>query len=351
MGVLLSRAVSVVMHQESGAKSRYSLCLLDIEKEEDFLMAPEHLQTSLPCSLFSPKQVPWALAHLLPLQQLALLSLCPQTWLKGTCSWDIWAGTSEQTPAPSPPLRWKASPRWPCATATTTSAVSPWRQVPLQAGAGRRDVASSGCHLPAGWKSQCFIHGDLAASDTSPDVLLGALNMTPIVADKPSAHSRARACTHTFLFPLTKGPTDAAPVASALIPALVREHFPLNVSVQSSFHLMHSSPALLALSAGCQQASFPAHGHPPAPRVLAEAADGEPGVPQAPQQDVPTGFPRKSHPAERAGPGTASRFVHTSPSQQMHVLIATHPCSHALLCKLTCTVCASWRCARTRPCP
>lgn len=55
LGVLLSRAASVVMHQESGAKSRYSLCLLDIEKEEDFPMAPEHLRTSLPCShsLFS----------------------------------------------------------------------------------------------------------------------------------------------------------------------------------------------------------------------------------------------------------------------------------------------------------
>lgn len=55
LGVLLSRAVWVAMHQESGAKSRYSLCLLDTEKEEDFPMAPEHLRTSLPCShsLFS----------------------------------------------------------------------------------------------------------------------------------------------------------------------------------------------------------------------------------------------------------------------------------------------------------
>lgn len=125
----------------------------------------------------------------------------------------------------------------------------------------------------------------------------------------------------------------------------------MNVSVQSSFHQMHSLPALLALSAGCQQASLPAHGHPPAPRVLAEAADGEPGVPQAPQQDVPTGFPRKSHRAGQAVPGTASRFMHTSPSQQMHVLTATHPCSQALLCKLPCTPCVSWRYAHTHPCP
>ena len=125
----------------------------------------------------------------------------------------------------------------------------------------------------------------------------------------------------------------------------------MNVSVQSSFHQMHSLPALLALSAGCQQASLPAHGHPPAPRVLAEAADGEPGVPQAPQQDVPTGFPRKSHRAEQAVPGTASRFMHASPSQQMHMLIASHPCSQALLCKLPCTPCVSWRYAHTHPCP
>lgn len=154
-----------------------------------------------PCpalTLFSPKQVPWALALLLPLQQLALLSLCPQTWLKGTCSWDTLAGISEQTPAPSPPLRWKASPRWPCATATTTSAASPWRQVLLQAGAGRRDVASSGFHLPAGWKSPCLIRGDLAVSDTSPNVLLGALSMTPMVPDKAPCVSPCTR-THTHL--------------------------------------------------------------------------------------------------------------------------------------------------------
>lgn len=68
----------------------------------------------------------------------------------------------------------------------------------------------------------------------------------------------------------------------------------------SLFHQVLSSPTLLPLSAGCQQAPLPAHGHPPAPRVLAEAADGEPGVPQAPQQDVPAGFPRKSPCAEQA---------------------------------------------------
>lgn len=291
--------------------------------------------------------MPGALAHLLPLQQLALLSLCPQTWLKGTCSWDIWAGTSEQTPAPSPPLRWKASPRWPCATATTTSAVSPWRQVPLQAGAGRRDVPSSGCPLPAGWKSRCFIRGDLAASDTSPDVLLGALSVTPMVADKPSAHPHARACTHTFLFPLTKGPTDAAPIASAFVPALVRERFPLNVSVQSSFHhpLFWPSPQDVS-----KRLSLPMDIRLP-PEFLQKL--------QMESPEFPKPLSRMSRRAslvsltlqERAVPGTASRFVPTSPSQQMHVLIATPPSSHALLCKLTRTVCASWRYARTHPCP
>lgn len=35
----------------------------------------------------------------------------------------------------------------------------------------------------------------------------------------------------------------AAPVASVLTPALVREHFPLNVSAQTSFHQTHSSPS------------------------------------------------------------------------------------------------------------
>jgi len=62
-------------------------------------------------------------------QQLSLLSLCPQTWPKGTCSWDSWTGTSEPTPQPSPHPTWRANPRWPYATAAAPSAASPRRQV------------------------------------------------------------------------------------------------------------------------------------------------------------------------------------------------------------------------------
>lgn len=139
-------------------------------------------------------------------------------------------------------------------------------------------------------------------------------------------------CTHThpFPFPLAKGPTDAAPIASASISALVRERLPLNVSVQSLFHRTHSSPALLALSAGRQQASLPAHGHPPAPRVLAEAADGEPGVPQAPQQDVPTGFPRKSD--HGAGHSISLRAYKSQPADacaDCHPPMQSHPAAQA----------------------
>lgn len=180
----------------------------------------------------------------------------------------------------------------------------------------------------------------------SPDVLLGAPSVTPIVADKPSAHPHARASTHTFLFPLTEGPTDAAPIASALIPALVREQFPLNVSVQSFHHpLFWPSPQDVS-----KRLSLPMDIRLP-PEFLQKL--------QMESPEFPKPLSRMSRRAslvsltlqERAVPGTASRFVRTSPSQQMHVLIATHPSSHAPLCKLTCTVCASWRYARTHPCP
>lgn len=142
-----------------GACIKQQVLPLGVEAEKDFPVALEHLWTSLPCSLFFKTR---AVVVLLPLQQLSVLSLCPQTWLKGTCSWSTWAGTSEPTRPPSPPPRWKASPRWPCATATTTSAASPWRQVLL---GGRRGGGSSGCHLPAGWKGQCWIRGDLVGSE------------------------------------------------------------------------------------------------------------------------------------------------------------------------------------------
>lgn len=62
----------------------------------------------------------------------------------------------------------------------------------------------------------------------------------------------------------------------------------------SSFPWVFSSPSPSALSAGCQQTPLPAHGHPAAPRVPAEAADGEPRVPQAAQQDVTASIPCKS---------------------------------------------------------
>lgn len=93
----------------------------------DFLMALEHLWTSLPFSL----PVPQSKAFRTPAasQQLSLLSLCPQTWPKGTCSWDTWAGTSEQTPRPSPHPTQRVHPPWPCATAAAPSAASPQRQV------------------------------------------------------------------------------------------------------------------------------------------------------------------------------------------------------------------------------
>lgn len=90
-------------------------------------MALEHLWTSLPFSL----PVPQSKAFCTPAasQQLSLLSLCPQTWPKGTCSWDTWAGTSEQTPRPSPHPTQRVHPPWPCVTAAAPSAASPQRQV------------------------------------------------------------------------------------------------------------------------------------------------------------------------------------------------------------------------------
>lgn len=100
-----------------------------------------------------------------------------------------------------------------------------------------------------------------------------------------------------------EGPVSITPVAAPL-PSSPHCHH------HSSFPWVFSSPSP---SAGCQQTPLPAHGHPAAPRVPAEAADGEPGVPQAAQQDVTAGIPCKS------------QHSILLCAYKMHVLIATQP--------------------------
>lgn len=215
LGVLLSRAVWVTMHQEPGAKSRYSFCLLDAEVEKDFPVAPKHPWTSLPCShsLFSKASAlglgafaASPTAH----SPVSLSSDLAQGHLQlGHLGRDFRADTSPISPSEvegqSPTaVRYRNNNQRRFSMEASTAAG--W--------SGQKGRGKSGCHPSAGWKGRCLIQGAETRAPVSSWVHSTRL---PRSLTKPGAHPCAhtpplfldqvshRCCTRCFGFNIDSG--------------------------------------------------------------------------------------------------------------------------------------------------
>lgn len=193
--------------QEAAAKRMYSLCLLDTEKEGGFPMAPEHpcllsvsfLQSSA-LGLGPSAHSPFSLSSDLAQGHLQL----------GHLGRDFRADTSPISPS-------EGEGQTPMAVRYRNNTQ---RRFSMEAGsaagwAGSRDAAGAGCHLPAGWERWGLIRGDL-----SPDILLDALGVIPVVPDKAQCASLCPPPIPLFL--CLRVPQMMTPL---LRPAPFREHF------------------------------------------------------------------------------------------------------------------------------
>lgn len=178
---------------EGGIWSKKLEFPLDTEEEEEIPVSPEH-----------PR--PRSLSPLPPLQELTPLSFRPQTWLRATCSWRSWAGSWGQMAAPCPRRRDRASPRWPpCATATTASAASPWRQVLGTAGTSGGTRAPQGVTSPLpGRAGLCF----------------GMSQALTCSAVAPAGPGDSPCATTSLRFPCARGCHCHCPVTGTSLPAL-----------------------------------------------------------------------------------------------------------------------------------